>query len=305
MSNICNAPARSLRGLLAAVLLAMMFVATGRLTAGRNDAVTISATSAPGYVRPLDAEGRPRPESYVFTEGAYFGGTTVDGSLDRMTFDSLTRVLAVNLAAQEYYPTKELASANLLIRVFWGATEVFNDPQKTFAVDALNSALSSYGSTYAANETADPGDINVAMEQIGAGQENAGVAARRNAALLGYRRTLDRLSRKAMPSPEEVALRTELSEERYFVVLMAYDYQFMRREKKPKLLWVTRLSMRGPGNNFTEALPALALAGAEAYGRSLDRLHRVRVNDRKVEVIMGDLKILGVEETPRETKTEK
>ena len=288
-----------------AVLLAVALASLVVARAGRNDAVTISATSAPGYVRPLDADGRPVPESYVFAEGQYLGSGTSDASMDRMSFDSLTRVLAVNLAAQEYYPTKDVASANLLIRVFWGATLTYDDPQRTLAMDALNSALGAYGATYAANESADPGDINVAMEQIGAGQDSAQAAALRNAALLGYRRTLDRLSRKAMPSPEEVALRTELSEERYFVVLMGYDYQFMRREKKPKLLWVTRLSMRGPGNNFTEALPALAFAGSEVFGRSLDRLQRVRVNDRKVEVIMGDLKILGVEETPKETKSGK
>ena len=288
-----------------AVLLAVALASLVVARAGRNDAVTISATSAPGYVRPLDADGRPVPESYVFAEGQYLGSGSSDASLDRMSFDSLTHVLAVNLAAQEYYPTKDVASANLLIRVFWGATLTYDDPQRTLAMDALNSALGAYGATYAANESADPGDINVAMEQIGAGQDSAQAAALRNAALLGYRRTLDRLSRKAMPSPEEVALRTELSEERYFVVLMGYDYQFMRREKKPKLLWVTRLSMRGPGNNFTEALPALAFAGSEVFGRSLDRLQRVRVNDRKVEVIMGDLKILGVEETPKETKSGK
>lgn len=288
-----------------AVLLSVALASLVVARAGSNDAVTISATSAPGYVRPLDADGRPVPESYVFAEGQYLGSGSSDASLDRMSFDSLTRVLAVNLAAQEYYPTKDVASANLLIRVFWGATLTYDDPQRTLAMDALNSALGAYGATYAANESADPGDINVAMEQIGAGQDSAQAAALRNAALLGYRRTLDRLSRKAMPSPEEVALRTELSEERYFVVLMGYDYQFMRREKKPKLLWVTRLSMRGPGNNFTEALPALAFAGSEVFGRSLDRLQRVRVNDRKVEVIMGDLKILGVEETPKETKSGK
>lgn len=288
---------------LALAFATMVLGATAR--AARSDAVTISATSAPGYVRPTDEKGRPLPESYVFLEGEYLGGGTADRSLDRISFETLTRTLAVNLAAQEYYPTKDAASANLLIRVFWGATIIQEDPQRALAMEALNTALGEYSATYAATETGDTGDINVALEQIGAGQEGAETAAMRNAALLGYRRALDRLSRKAMPSPEEISLRTELSEERYFVVLMGYDYQFMRREKKPKLLWVTRLSMRGPGNNFTEALPALALAGAEVFGRSLPDLQRVRVNERKVEVIMSDLKILGIEETPKETKAEK
>lgn len=284
-------------------LLGLFLAVVAPAHARRSDAVTISATSAPGYVRPTDEKGKPLPESYVFFEGEYLGGGTADGSLDRMTFDTLTRTLAVNLAAQEYYPTKDAASANLLIRVFWGATLIHDDPQRALAMEALNTALGEYSATYAATETGDTGDINVAMEQIGVGQETAESVAMRNAALLGYRRALDRLSRKAMPTPEEITLRTELSEERYFVVLMAYDYQFMRREKKPKLLWVTRLSMRGPGNNFTEALPALALAGAEVFGRSLPDLQRVRVNERKVEVIMSDLKVLGIAEPPAaETK---
>lgn len=288
----------------ALVLACVIMVAGAPALAARSDAVTISATSAPGYVRPTDEKGKPLPESYVFMEGEYLGSGTADRSLDRMSFETLTRTLAVNLAAQEYYPTKDAASANLLIRVFWGATIIQEDPQRALAMEALNTALGEYSATYAATETGDTGDINVALEQIGAGQEGAETAAMRNAALLGYRRALDRLSRKAMPSPEEISLRTELSEERYFVVLMGYDYQFMRREKKPKLLWVTRLSMRGPGNNFTEALPALALAGAEVFGRSLPDLQRVRVNERKVEVIMSDLKILGIAETPAaETKT--
>jgi hypothetical protein len=122
----------------------------------------------------------------------------------------------------------------------------------------------------------------------------------RNAALLGYRRSLEKERTKALPSTQELTMSVELNEERYFVVLMAYDYQFMRREKKPKLLWVTRLSMRSPGNNFTEALPALAFAGADVYGKSLDGLQRVRVNDREVEVKMEDFKVLGTVEDKAE-----
>lgn len=286
------------------LILALASVATA--PASRNDAVALSATSAPGYIRPTDERGRPRPESYVFYEGTYLPGNTVDPSLERMTFGDLTKVLAVNLARQEYYPTKDPATADLFIRVFWGATQVYDDPQKAFSIDGLNAALGDYRATYEATETADPGDINAAMEQIGAGQEAAETALMRNAALLGYRRSLDRLGRAPLASPEEVTLRTELSEERYFVVLMAYDQQFMRRTKKPRLLWVTRLSLRGPGNNFTEALPALAQAGAQVYGRSLDGLERIKVRDLPHgEVTLGELKVIGVEETPKEAKVGK
>lgn len=242
------------RTLVGALLGVAWFAAGGSLQARRNDAVTISAVAAPDYVRVLAGDGKLAPETYVFNEGDFFGGTAVDGSLGRMTFNDITRVLAVNLAAQEYYPTKDVAAANLLIRVFWGTTTVYD-------------------------------------------------AILRNAALLGYRRPLDRLNHRINLTPEELQLRTELNEDRYFVVLVAYDYQLMRREKKSRILWITRLSIRGPGNNFTEALPALALAGAQAFGRNLDDLERIKVRDLPGgEVILGDLKVIGVEEKPVEKK---
>ncbi len=261
---------------------------------GGSDAIALSATSAPGYVRPTDAQGQARPETYVFAEGAHLGGMTADGSQSRHTFEDVTRVLAVNLAKQSYYPTKDVPAADLLIRVFWGTTTIAEDPEREQALARQQAALADYISVAARNEgDADPGALNEAKDRLASAQDNAMAAVDRNALLLGYRRNLDKERAKPMPTPAEVAMSVELNEERYFVVLMAYDYQFMRREKKPKLLWVTRLSMRSPGNNFTEALPALAFAGADVYGKSLDGLQRVRVNDRDVEVKMGELQVLG------------
>lgn len=260
---------------------------------GGSNAIAISATSAPGYIRPTDPQGQPEPETYIFAEGVHMGGGTADGSQSRMTFEDVTKMLAVNLAKQSYYPTRDVPSANILIRVFWGSTLIFDDPQKEFEVEALNAALSSFSSTYAETQNADVGDLNASLDRMSTSLNSKEAMMDRNAALLGYRRSLDKERRKAMPSTQELTMSVELAEERYFVVLMAYDYQFMRKEKKPKLLWVTRLSMRSPGNNFTEAFPALAFAGADIYGKSLDGLQRVRVNDREVEVKMGELEVLG------------
>ena len=46
---------------------------------------------------------------------------------------------------------------------------------------------------------------------------------------------------------QEVA---EIESPRYFVVLMAYDFQLMWKEKKHKLLWETRFSINQPHNDF-------------------------------------------------------
>lgn len=302
---MANAPFRSRFGSSIVMLMGVVLVFASRLVAGRNDAVAISAMAAPGYTRVLADDGKLAPETYVFAEGQYFGGETRDRSLERMTFADLARVLAVNLAAQEYYPIKDATTANLLIRVFWGTTTIYEDPLQEQNIAAINEAMAGFAQL---PEDANPdlSGIQNALDHREGMQHGVEGAIARNAALLGYRRALDRVSYKITMSPEELLLRTELNEERYFVVLLAYDYQFMRRERKSKLLWITRLSIRGPGNNFTEALPALALAGAQAYGRDLADLERIKVRDLpNGEVILGDLKVLGVAETPAKQKSEK
>src|SRR5688572_16921499 len=81
--------------------------------------VSVNATAISQYVRPVDVRGQPRAESYVFTEGKYFGGRTLDTSLKRTGFEEIIRVLAPALAKQNYFPTKEVPAANLLLMVHW------------------------------------------------------------------------------------------------------------------------------------------------------------------------------------------
>lgn len=291
-----------LSGRLMALILAPATILQGAW--GGSNAIAISATSAPGYIRPTDPQGQPLPETYVFAEGVHLGGGTADRSQAKLTFGDITKMLAVNLAKQSYYPTRDMPSANILIRVFWGSTLTFDNPRREAEVEELNAALGSFSSTYADTQNADVGDLNAAIDRMNTTQNSQHAMLERNAALLGYRRSLDKERQKALPSTQEITMSVELNEERYFVVLMAYDLQFMRKEKKPKLLWVTRLSMRSPGNNFTDAMPALAFAGADVFGKSLDGLQRVRVNDREVEVKMGEFEVLGtVEEVELPSKS--
>jgi hypothetical protein len=290
---------------LVSVLLGLLLPA-GSLLAGKNDAIAISSTAAPGYVRPLDEKGKPVPETYVFMEGIHLEGGTRDRSEERMTYEEITRTLAVNLARQNYFPTRDVSAAQALIRVYWGTTQIYEDPQRDQNLAALNSAMANAQSQMESGGQVDTTELKQAINDNALAADGVEGAIERNARLLGYKRSLLKEEKNMMASVAEQTMRMELSEERYFVVLMAYDFQFMKREKKPKLLWVTRLSIRTPGNNFTEALPALAVAGAEVYGRNLDGLERIKVRDLPGgEVILGDLKVIGVEEKPVEKKAEK
>ncbi|HWA27179.1 MAG TPA: hypothetical protein VG734_16100 [Lacunisphaera sp.] len=279
------------------VLLATLAIAGARLAAADTEAVAISSTAAPFYQRATDDDGKPLPETYVFNEGHFWGGGTADASQTQLSFGALTRYLATNLAKQNYFPSRELASANLLIAVHWGTTLTYEDPRgRDYVIEKLNKELPAVNEAVAETGMADTGALNQALSD---GESNAlsqGAFIARNAALLGYARDLNKERRKMVPSMEELTMSTELNEERYFVVLMAYDYQFMRKEKKPKLLWVTRLSVRSPGNNFTEAMPILALAGADVFGRQLDGLTRVKVPVQSGTVKLHELQVLGTEE---------
>ncbi len=273
-------------------LLGSAVLLTAASAPARDVSVTASATAGADYVRPHDAKGAPLPETYVFAEGRFFGGNIRDGSLEQMTFADITRTLAVSLAKQSYLPTPDAASAGLLIMVHWGTTDAYDDPMKEANQQALNDALTTLRGAESANQMTDTSAVRAAMSAVNSSTQGQASVIERNAVLLGYARSLRKQREKFDPA-EETRLSTELAEERYFVVLMAYDNQARLKDKKSRPLWVTRLSVRSAGNNFTEAMPALARAGAEIFGQQREDLVRVKTPLRPGSVKLGELEVLG------------
>ena len=267
------------------------------MSAALNERIAISSTAARDYNRAVAGPNGLRPETYIFTPGQYFPGGTRDHGLETTSFDSLAKILATDLAKQNYYPTKDVAGADLVIMVHWGATSVYEDPQKDTMIDRLNDAMTTFNAQVADGGIADTGPMNDISEAMASAQDNSSRAMRRNAILMGYARTLDKNANNiGITSTDEVTMRTELSEERYVVVLMAYDNQVLRKDKIRKLRWVTRLSVRTAGNNFGEALPALCKAGSSVFGQDVQGLVHAKANLREGKVELGDLKIVGTEE---------
>lgn len=269
------------------------------LLAAEEDVIAVSSTAIKEYVRATDAQGGPLPESYVFGEGRFFGGGTVDRGLERTSFTEITKTLVPALAKQNYLPTKSEGEANLLLLVHWGTTEVYEDPQRSFNVAAAQTAMSAFSAAQAANGLADPTDLNFETNALATAKDSVQGAIDHNAVLLGYERKLAGERRKLVPSTEEITLSNELNEERYFVIVMAYDNRTLKKGQKPRLLWVTRLSIRSPGNNFTGSLPVLSQAGAGVFGRHQDDLIKVKVSDPRGTVILRELEIRGpVQDVP-------
>jgi hypothetical protein len=88
----------------------------------------------------------------------------------------------------------------------------------------------------------------------------------------------------------------EIEQNRYFVVLMAYDFQLLYKEKKHKLLWETRFSIRQRNHEFDKDLPSMAQYASQYFGQDSNGLIHKEIPLGRVDI--GQVKSLGdVEET--------
>lgn len=84
-----------------------------------------------------------------------------------------------------------------------------------------------------------------------------------------------------------------LLEERYFVVLMAYDFQKLQKGEV-ELLWTTRYSVRAVGQSFEQAVQDMDFAAGDYFGKNLKGLNQRLVTD-KSRVEMGEIEVIGQE----------
>jgi hypothetical protein len=258
--------------------------------AWQDNSVAVSAGADKEYVLQKFGErgAKAKAESFVFAQGKYFGGYLRDSSLERTQFMDIARDLAPALAKQKYFPAADAKNADLLIVVHWGITAVEENPDHgQTEMDQLQKDGATYNAKFSAGDggrstggIADPGyvasDLAIAFGQSAA----AGAAPDENAQLLGYASELQKeeyrsLGVRSGMTEMDRRLREDLMDERYFVILMAYDYRSVKEGKKgakSKLLWSTHFSMRAIGFNFTSALPAMSRVASNFFGHQVDGL---------------------------------
>ena len=123
----------------------------------------------------------------------------------------------------------------------------------------------------------------------------------RNSKLLGFYPYIRR-DRFTRTSPqEEYELRAAMLTERYFIIVTAFDFQELIKNKQWKRLWSTRSNIRSPGVNFQNAQLALSKAGAPYYGKKLEKLGTERADFDPIiaEVEIGDIEILETIDIPK------
>jgi hypothetical protein len=217
--------------------------------------------------------------------------------------------MAVPLAKKNYLPTRDQDHTDLLIMVYWGTTLSARKPednltmQKMQDVDRtqdqaqmmLNHASSASEHKAATIEVAAAAaQMRATLIELQSENQRREDDDVKTVALLGYDSWW--LDTEAASGGGERAFRKkdmldEVEEDRYFVVLMASDYQALAKKKKNKLLWEVHFSVREQGHQFDKELPGMVAKASEYFGRESGGLQHENIEEGKV--IIGPVKSLG------------
>lgn len=277
--------------------------------------VTVRVEARPGYVEArTDQNGDNITQSYVFMQGEFLPGPIKDRSMESMEMIEVAHTLAPYLAEQEFIPTADTGTADLVIAVHWGMTTSLRHNQDYVmfqmeqARDRQIEAQEFYNSYYVDSEGNDIPQGDFAQELLRSAAADAAAApdydwatrvsarsereisSRPVASVLGFDDVLNTDAKRAFMGEDARTLSAYLGEERYFVVLMAYDLKNREDGESPNRVWVARLSMPSNGTNFPDALKRMGEAASDLVGSDHPDLQikRSPTNLPEGEVEIGD-----------------
>ncbi len=293
---------------------------SGLPTQARDDSLVtaVFSNARRDYVRAKNSDGSFKRETYVVGNGGYNPGVAADPSIDRVSFPDLIRVMAGYLAKESYVPAPAGQTADLLLVLAWGTTMPFDD--STYRLGLYNMAMSTnrlklanydlQNTPHARDRSFEGIQSPLAAVQNAAQEEfvNDMITMRmfddmrsksdeQNARLLGYVSEVNRtndLLRFAGAGSYYDDLISDLENERYYVIVSAYDYR-LAQEKKPKLLWTTRVSIQAQGNHFDRSVAAMLASASHHFGQNTDRLIR---QYHEGVVGIGEFKVVGIAPDP-------
>jgi hypothetical protein len=297
----------------------IVLILIGQLARG-EEFESVSSKTSREYVRRKETDGSFARESYAFANGGYWSGPMFDPTIDKMDFIEIARTIAVPLANQNYIPTADPKTTKLLLVVYWGTTfapehasdsSAYAMGQKKAEVEResnqnLQDALRASGQSQGASPTdswarearvtnAQDGDaLSASLGVMQAENRTRDQANLRNAAMLGYDAEWNELMGSLGGPAQDLkksAMIAELEEDRYFVVVMAYDYQLLVSSKKHKLLWETRYSIRQHTHAFNLQLMSMTVQASKYFGQDSNGLTRKSLPEGKVEI--GGVRNLG------------
>ena len=265
---------------------------------GAEGITAVSSRVSADYVRARLPDGTPKPEGYAFGNGGYWGSPVSDETIDKVGFMDVARVVAGPLRERNYVPDHDPKTTRLLVMVYWGTTDVPEPTNESSAyqtfgseVQEANLLLNSgggFGAVAAGDDL-----MSAALQLVKMEESRRARIDFKNAIMLGYDSPDgssligtaygDQLRFTALRHARNDLVQ-EIETRRYFVVLMAYDFQMMWKKKTHKLLWETRFSINQPRNDFGKALPVMASYASRYFGEPSHGLVRETVPTGRVEI---------------------
>ena len=246
------------------------------------------------YIRTKLPDGSYQPEEYFLKNGGRYDKPSGDASIDGENYSDIMRVVVEQLGIQNFRPAKGLKTGKLIMVVFWGTTT----PPERDTDHALERDVDYHYQWVNGMKVVTGGPVGSAsaISQVDFENFTHLHVDGTNAGLLGY--DLEKIH--AAPAmvglfPKDQQLLNELEGERYFVVLMAYDFKAFLLQRKYEELWETRFSVSTHNTDFTRALPKMARDASGYFGRDSHGLQHLP--EGKVNI--GEIKSLGQVEPRR------
>lgn len=268
----------------------------------RAEFVAVASRSFNGYTRTRLPDKSFKQETYAFANGGRLNSPLAGDSIDQMPFRDIARTIAAPLAERGYVPTPSTGETDLLIFVFWGTTYSTGNSSPSRLRENVSDALSQIaispevvrdpsgivsGATAVANAQRD--ELESSLVQLSVAERFQSNMDADNAGILGFQYDLERAYQIDFTGAAR-ALFDELRTNRYYVVLKAYDFRLAWKEKRRKVLWETRFSIRQEGNDFGEQLMAMTQQASRYFGQSTKGLVRDRLPEVRVD--LGEAKVM-------------
>jgi len=275
--------------------------------ADNSVATAVSSRVGNGYKRARKPDGAFKPEYYAISNGGRVSGTTSDATVDRVKYPEVAEIAMRLLAGQNYHYANSADEATLLLVLQWGSTISYNRENYDTRIQMVSrgGALRGDGSggwSLPASGPLSNGEGNLGADAAAESAMYLLLDEQRardrinlpNARLLGY---LDEIN--SADGPQRYAgggsrfddLIADIEEQRYYIIISAYDFPDLVKRDKRKLMWTTRVSVRAPGNRFDDSAAAMLKSASKYFGQDSGRL--IRGEEIKGSVEFGDVKFLG------------
>lgn len=198
-----------------AVLAVPPFCSAG---AGVGTTTAVFSETSDDYVRSKLPDGSFQGEAYGFGRGGFYGSPSRDETIEGESFMDIARVIARPLADKNFVPTRDPKKARLLIMVYWGVTSGTLDPTSD---------------NFQFQRADRPKSENRSFDLLGPISFQGGLVDLKNAMILGYAGEIAEAHPRLgiINNVKRDDLIDDIEHNRYFVVLMAYDFRCSGRRR--------------------------------------------------------------------------